>query len=128
MNLIDHLLEEHEEIKHLLDTYKDNPTETFDKLRKCLDDHTHEEEAVLYKKAREILPEETTHAVKEHGEASKLMAILEYDPVHKMEAFDQLKEAVLHHIEEEETEYFPAVKEHFSSEELVAMLEEAEKL
>lgn len=127
MDIIDSLLHEHDQIREVLDTYHDDPLANFHHLRILLGEHTHVEESVLYAAAREYMGEETAHAVEEHSNANKLLAQLEYDPT-KEDIFDQLKEAILHHVEEEEGEYFPECRKHFDAKRLVAMLEEAEDL
>lgn len=127
MDLIDHLLHDHQQLQGLLETYHEDPLGKFHALRECLGHHAHEEESILYPRTRESLKEETSHAVREHTEINKLLAMLEYDP-HKEESFEEFKESLKHHIEEEENEYFPKVREEFDSKQLVEMYQEAKEL
>jgi iron-sulfur cluster repair protein YtfE (RIC family) len=127
MDLIDHLLHDHQQLQGLLETYHEDPLGKFHALRECLGHHAHEEESVLYPVTREFLSKETSHAVQEHTESNKLLAQLEYDP-HKEEVFEEFKKSLQHHIEEEENNFFPKVREELDSKQLVAMYEEAKEL
>ena len=77
--------------------------------------HTQIEEEILYPQSREYVSDEDTvnEAIVEHQGAKDLIAELEgmqpsdemYDATVKV-----LQEQIAHHVEEEETEYFPEIK------------------
>jgi hypothetical protein len=74
--------------------------------------HTHIEEEIFYPASREFVEDEETvnEAVVEHASAKSLMAQLEKmrpdDPYYDAKV-KVLQEMIQHHVEEEETEYFP---------------------
>lgn len=125
--LIDHLKSEHEEIKQIFTTYRDAPGDKVQELAKLLEHHTTVEEAVLYPNGRLFMEEETDHALKEHGEADELLAQLRED-VENFELLDKLQKAIEHHVQEEETEYFPRCEEELSEEKLADMYDAAKTI
>lgn len=95
----------------------DTPTrkQLFTQVKQELDVHTHIEETILYpvlKQAAETR-EITEEAYEEHQEAKDLLAELSATPVDSEEWGDlivELKEAIEHHVEEEENEMFPKAR------------------
>lgn len=96
--------------------------EIAEKILNALDVHTQIEEEIYYPAARDGATDETdkllAEAYEEHQVAKRLMAELrvsspgaeEWDAKMKV-----LKEAIEHHVEEEETELFPKVRETLGS-------------
>lgn len=125
--ILEHLVKEHGKIKALFDGYESDPEGTYPELKELLELHTKEEEEILYPAAEPFLPEETQHAKEEHDEADALLADLGED-VHNMDKFQELRDALYHHIEEEETEFFPHIEEHLEHDELVMMDDEADEM
>lgn len=126
-NLVDELLQEHVAIKNHFAEYRQDRDATLAELKKLLVHHTEVEEAVLYPVAKTFAEEETNHAIEEHNKADELLAQLEADPTND-QVFEELKAAVEHHIEEEEGEFFPKVRENVDPPRLDDMYHEAERL
>ncbi len=108
--ITDHLRKDHEKIKGLFEQYESNPASIFPELKALLDLHTKVEEEGVYPASVGFAQQEVDHAHKEHNEAKELLTELEKDP-ENMDVFDKLREGVTHHIEEEESDYFPLVEE-----------------
>ncbi|MDZ8185954.1 MAG: hemerythrin domain-containing protein [Nostoc sp. ChiSLP02] len=106
--------------------------ETFNQLYKALNLHARTEELVFYPALREY--EETEEyieeAEEEHEDVSLLLeeikALQPSDPEFK-EKISELKEAVEHHVEEEESEIFNAVRESIDEQYLVELGQEFQK-
>lgn len=112
------LIADHRKVQDLFKQYeeaKDNPAKKqkiFQQIDMELKVHTTIEEEVFYPASREFVDDEETvnEAVVEHASAKDLMAQLEgmdpTDPYYDAKV-TVLKEMIEHHVEEEETEYFP---------------------
>ncbi|MFZ5719584.1 MAG: hemerythrin domain-containing protein [Pseudomonadota bacterium] len=112
------LIADHRKVEDLFKQYekvKDQPAKKqkiFEQINIELKVHTRIEEEIFYPASREYVDEQDTvnEAVVEHASAKDLMAQLEnmeptddyYDAKVKV-----LQEMIQHHVEEEETEYFP---------------------
>lgn len=127
MDLIEHLEQEHDEIEEIFARYEADPEGTFPDLKEALDHHTAVEERVLYPAARSFAEAQTDHAINEHNKADGLVAALGED-VHNPDLLHHLRESIEHHVEEEETEFFPIIREHLSDERLTEMCEEAQRI
>lgn len=128
MLIYDILKQEHQEVKALLNeliSLKNDDEYRFvlvEEIKNALIPHSRAEEATLYNTLRAVDADKSivAHGFKEHLEAESLLRLLEAkDKVN----FDwkatakKLKEALDHHIKEEETEIFAEARKMFSNEE-----------
>ena len=137
------LKKDHKDIKKLFKQFQDagdgalkTKGKLVDKIIELLTVHTYIENEVMYPRVRELLPEledDVLESYEEHHVADVLvMELSMMKPGH--ERFDAkttvLIENVTHHIEEEEQEWFPKVREGLSRkalQEIGAAMEEARK-
>lgn len=114
-----------EDIKHTRgDSEKRN--KLWKKLRVELEAHASAEEQAFYS---ELMKEpdgtdETRHAVEEHQQMTEMIEVLDnldMDAAVWMKKFEKLAHKVIHHVDEEEAEFFPKAKKIFSSEEAKEM-------
>jgi len=132
-NILELIEAEHRQVEQLfaeLETAKGKKrTECFQQIYKALNLHARTEELVFYPALREY--EETEQyieeAEEEHEEVALLLeeikALKTTDPEF-LEKITELQQAVQHHVEEEESEIFEAVRECMSSEQLSKLAEE----
>lgn len=135
------LKNDHKEIKKLFTQFEkagENAEKTkgklVDKIIELLTVHTYIENEVLYPRVRELLPEledDVLESYEEHHVADVLVVELSaMKPSH--ERFDAkttvLIENVLHHIEEEEDEWFPKVRKGLGRKQLQEIGAEMEKV
>jgi hypothetical protein len=115
------LMRDHRKVEELFKQYeaaKENDAKKqkiFQQINLELQVHTQIEEEVFYPASRPFVDEQDTvnEAIVEHQSAKDLMAEIE-----KMDPSDEfydakvmvLQEMIEHHVEEEETEYFPEVR------------------
>jgi hemerythrin superfamily protein len=128
MNALEILKNDHQKVKelfqeatHVSDTSKRK--DLFDKIDTELEIHAHIEETVFYPAVEdhEELKDMVAEALEEHEEAKTLLEELEEIGVDSHEfgsKLQQLIEAVEHHVEEEEGEMFPKIREVFEEDEL----------
>ena len=131
------LKQQHDEVKELFKKYEaaeedSQKQELFDQIADDFAAHGEIEEKIFYPavyvgKLKEMLQE----AVEEHLAAKRIAAdLLDLDP--SDEQFDAkmkvLKELIEHHVEEEEGELFPLVRQNFAREELDALGEQMEQM
>ena len=138
------LKNDHKEIRRLFREFEqagDNATKTkgrlVDQIIELLTVHTYIENEVMYPRVRELLPEledDVLESYEEHHVADVLVMEL-YGMRPDAERFDAkttvLIENVRHHIEEEEDEWFPKVREGLGRkvlQEIGAEMEAARKL
>jgi len=131
------LRKQHEEVKGLFAQYGEGESRSgkqalFDKIADALAAHSTIEERVFYPSVYVgPLKDQLEEAVEEHLAAKRIIAdLLKMGP--EDEQFDAkmtvLKEAIEHHVEEEEGELFPQVEKNFDSSELEAMGNEMETM
>jgi len=121
------LKEDHKTVEKLFKRFEKADDDALEEKRKLVDSIIHEltvhayvEEEIFYPAAREAVPETEDHvleSVEEHHVVAWMLSELrELDP--KAENFDAkvtvLTENVRHHVEEEEQEWFPQVREALS--------------
>ncbi len=140
MDAIELLKAQHDEVGELFDLFeqaekKEEKKRIFTKLADRLAAHGTIEEKIFYpaayKRGEEDLSEMLREAVEEHLSMKRLLAdLLEIGPEDK--SFEAkvkvLQEQVVHHVEEEEKELFPAAKKELSKESLVVMGVEMEEM
>jgi hemerythrin superfamily protein len=136
MNALEMLKQDHQKVKRLFQDMKQATDQTkrkdlFDKIDTELEIHTHIEETVFYPaiEDHEELKDMVAEALEEHHEATTLLEELEelgaesHDFGSKLQ---ELIEAIEHHVEEEEGEMFPKVREVFDEDELEQLGQELE--
>jgi hemerythrin superfamily protein len=136
MDALQMLEQDHRKVKILFREAKDandprKRKEVFDKIDTELEIHTHIEETVFYPaiEKRDEFKEIVAEALEEHREAKTLL-----DELEDLEAEDdefelkleELIEAVEHHVEEEEGEMFPKIREVFDRTQLEQLGQELE--
>lgn len=134
IGIFERLKKEHTELRSLLDDLVDSDdeetrAELFPRIRVELLTHAEAEEATFYADLCEhdATAEKATHSIEEHGEAEELLerlADMPYDDEDWMEAFEELREAVLHHVHEEEHELFPKAQKALGAERARSLLGE----
>jgi len=121
-DVIDLLKEDHDRVEDLFAKVKANEDgnneDTFNKIRQELDLHTHVEEQIFYPHLLENGDQELQDIVREgleeHGQVKTLLpeiAELSGDDDQFKAKLKVLIENVEHHVEEEENEMFPMVKD-----------------
>lgn len=141
MNAIELLKEDHDRVDKLFQTVKANEDadhrDTFEQIKAELEVHTHIEETIFYPKLRDEGDEElkkiTLEGIEEHHQAKVFLRELSNlaDDSEKFQPKLQvLMEDIEHHVQEEEGEMFPMVKEQFDEatlQELGKLMEEEKK-
>lgn len=136
MHVIDHLIEEHDQVKKVMEQLTEKPQKRlFEQLRKALDQHLGGEEEVVYRAMDELpgLHRMLLEGIEEHRIVRRLLAEIE-----KLEPKDErwqakfkvLRENVEHHLAEEEGQVFPQARplmDEDVAEELDVRYAEAEK-
>lgn len=124
MNAIELLEQQHDEAEELmnrLEKGRGDRTEMLRELAAKLAAHMRIEEEIFYPRCREVVEKEILESLEEHTLAAfglkRLCEIGTDDPsfAAKLKA---VKELVLHHVEEEEDEWFPKVQKAFDRDEL----------
>lgn len=128
MNALELLKQDHQKVKELFqqaNAAKDwnERKQLFDQIETELETHAHIEETVFYPalEKREELKDMVAEAREEHEEVKALleeMEDLQQDSDELDSQLQELQETVEHHVEEEEGEMFPKVRELFQQEEL----------
>lgn len=120
MNIFEALKKDHKEVDGLLK--KLSAAETADarrtlitEIRDKLIPHARAEEAVFYNTLRDLgeTPEDVTHAYGEHVKVETLLRglqVTEAAHINWQSGVSKLKEAITHHVMEEETNIFAAAK------------------
>jgi hemerythrin superfamily protein len=132
MNIYEVLKKDHVEVLSLVDeliSLKDDDDYReilVQQISDALIPHSRAEESVFYNTLRAVNApkKEVFHGFKEHMEAEAILKTLQAKDKLNMEwksVARKLKEALTHHIDEEETEIFSIAKEVFTSEEAEAM-------
>jgi hemerythrin-like domain-containing protein len=131
------LEKQHAEVKDLFEQFEEaeDPAEKQELFEQIADDfaaHGEIEERIFYPAVYVgPLKEKLREAVEEHLAAKRIVAdLLELEPAD--EQFDAkmkvLQELIEHHVEEEEGELFPLVRQNFAREELEAVGEQMEQM
>ena len=138
MNAIDLLKEDHDKVDKLFQKVKatkgEDHHELFKQIKHELEVHTHIEETIFYPRliadGDEELEKKTKEGIQEHHQAKKFLRELsnladdseKFDPKLKV-----LMEDIGHHVQEEEGELFPMVKDQFDEYTLQMMGNDMEK-
>ncbi len=124
MNALDLLKKDHQTVRELFQQLETQPQEAdFTTLKNELMEHATLEEEMFYPELRddEENEDEVMHAYEEHAEVKHTLAEMTEIGVGNegwMERLIELKDAVEHHVEEEESELFEIAIESFSDDEL----------
>lgn len=128
MNALDILKEDHQKVKGLFQettrtSEQKQRRDLFDKIDTELEIHAHIEERIFYPalEEHEELKDMVAEALEEHQQVKVLLEEIEEagPESHEFGAkLQELMEMVEHHVEEEEGEMFPKVREVFDEEEL----------
>lgn len=132
MDIYEALKKDHQEVKELLDELialqedDDYRYVIIEQIRSHLIPHSRAEESVFYNTLRAVNADKKLvfHGYQEHLEAETLLRSLQV-----MDKLDfawkgvatKLREAILHHVQEEETEIFTEARAAFTDEEAIAM-------
>lgn len=139
MQIYDRLKQDHEEIKELLNelvTLQQDDEYRFvlvQEIQNSLIPHARAEESVFYNTIRAVDADKSivAHAYREHLEAESLLRMLQVKDKTNMDwrtTARKLKEAVEHHISDEETTVFNEAKKIFNAQEAESIGEAFEKL
>ena len=138
MNAIELLKEDHDKVDKLFEKFKANEDgdhrDTFEKIKEELEVHTHIEETIFYPKIKEDGDEElkklVLEGIEEHRQAKMFLRELSnlVDDSEKFQPkFKVLMEDIEHHVQEEEGQMFPMIKEQFDEYTLQMLGDEMEK-
>lgn len=139
MDIYEALKKDHEEVKALLDelvSLRNDDEYRFvliEEIRNHLIPHSRAEESVFYNTLRAVNADKKIvfHGFQEHLEAETLLRTLQVMDKVNLEwkgTAEKLRDAVLHHVEEEESEIFAEARAAFTKEEAEAMCEAFEQL
>lgn len=129
MDAIELLTQDHREVDRAFDEFESttDPERRKEIAREVITElsiHAGIEEVAFYPTVKEALPDladEIDHDLEEHKEAKQLLSDIQgMDPgaAEFESTFEQLITDVRHHVEEEENDLFPKVREAFTDEEL----------
>ncbi len=137
MNAVEMLVDDHNQLKKLFGKVRETESEKekrnlFEQIKTVLDAHTHIEEEVFYPAVREKeeIEDIVMEGIQEHHQADLFIREIENLAggsdvfVPKLQV---LMEGVEHHIDEEEKEMFPKVRDQFSGSELDEMASRMQK-
>lgn len=136
MNALELLKQDHRKVSELFDKVEATESEKeherlFEQIKSELETHTHIEETILYPafEKHEALKDLVLEAYEEHKQVKTLIREIGRlsDGSERFDAkLKVMGENVEHHVEEEENEMFPKVKQLFSGEELEQLGQEME--
>ena len=120
-NAVEMLVQDHLVVSNMFEQFEGMPPDRraglVREIIRSLETHARVEEDILYPYIRAEVPDGDRlmdEAVQEHQEAKDLMARLrelQADEPEFEEAFQALKEGIQHHVQEEEGEVFPKLRE-----------------
>lgn len=139
MEIYEALKKDHEEIKSLLDELIALQTDDeyryvlIEEIRNHLIPHSRAEESVFYNSLRAVNADKKVvfHGFQEHLEAETLLRTLQVMDKVNMDwkaTAEKLRDAINHHVEEEESDIFDEARNAFTSEEAIAMADAFEQL
>jgi len=132
MQIYTRLKEDHDHQKELCEKLKSTRGDSkrrnalWAQLHAELEAHASAEEQAFYSELMKDPKgtDETRHAVEEHQQMTEMMEVLnnlDMDAEIWAEKFEKLAHKVVHHVDEEEAEFFPKAKKLFSKEEAEKM-------
>lgn len=138
-SILNTLKEEHRHIQILLTQIEychnnERKQELFEELKEELIPHMEGEEATIYAKLHEVYDDAAVEiseiAMREHNDMKKSLSKLETltcDSKEWRDEFDHLRDSVLKHIKEEESDLFSEAREDFTRSELAQFTSEFEE-
>ncbi|MBA2446259.1 MAG: hemerythrin domain-containing protein [Nocardioidaceae bacterium] len=125
-DVVDLIMADHREVERLFDKMREDPESRpmlLPTVTTLLIAHSRAEEAEVYPAARNEAGEadEVAHSQEEHAEAEELLVKLKQMDVSSADfdsTLDELIEAILHHVEEEEESVLPGLRTSLSPERL----------
>jgi hemerythrin superfamily protein len=117
MDVTELLQQDHRTVEGLFGQYKSTQdAATADQICQELERHATVEEEIVYPRLAEIDPELEQHAEEEHATAKELIAKIRSRPDDAARLVEQLQQSVQHHVEEEESKAFPALRQRLADE------------
>lgn len=135
--LFDLLKKDHRQAEKLMQQISsaahDKREELFFELRRELTEHMQMEEKEFYPKLQKVaeMEDQVEDALQEHKEAREYLADLEdfdQDEDDWTSSFQDMQEAIQHHVEDEEEEIFPACREHLGEEQLAEIAQKCQQI
>ncbi len=125
-DVVDLIMADHREVERLFDKMREDPESRpmlLPTVTTLLIAHSRAEESEVYPAARDEAGEtdEVAHSQEEHAAAEELLVKLKQMDVNSADfdsTLDELIEAILHHVEEEEESVLPGLRTSLSSERL----------
>ncbi|GIZ53930.1 hemerythrin domain-containing protein [Noviherbaspirillum aridicola] len=116
---VEALLRDHQMVRTLVESYRNTDSDQVkinaaEQILMLLETHSLLEEGVFYPGVRDVNPEMIDHFEQEHQKTDEMLAELKRISLSDPQAFtifEQVVEATLHHIEEEENEFFPQLEQ-----------------
>jgi hemerythrin-like domain-containing protein len=139
MEIYEALKKDHERVKELLDelvSLRDDDEYRYvliEEIRNELIPHSRAEESVFYNTLRAVNADKGVvfHGYQEHMEAETFLRTLQVMDKMNLEwkaTAEKLRDAVYHHVQDEESEIFEEARRAFTKEEAIAMCEAFEQL
>jgi hemerythrin superfamily protein len=111
------LMQDHRTVEDLFSEYEqDEDANVLDQICRALEVHTTVEEEVVYPRLAALDAELEREAQKEHAQAKDLIAQIRAGDPDAAALAHQLKQAVEHHVQEEETTLFPLMQRELGAE------------
>jgi hemerythrin superfamily protein len=116
---VEALLRDHNMVRRLAEAYRNGQSvevqlEAAEKILQLLEMHSRLEETVFYPAVRDIDASMISHFEQEHQKADDLLQSLKNDSLEDAQMdqmMRQLLDMTMHHIEEEENEFFPKLEQ-----------------
>jgi hemerythrin superfamily protein len=117
MDVTELLQQDHRTVEGLFSQYKSTQDDAIvEQICQELERHAAVDEAIVYPRLAEIDPELEQHAEEEHATAKQLIAQIRSLPADAARLVEQLQRSVQHHVEEEESKAFPALRQRLGAE------------
>jgi len=117
MDVTELLQHDHRTVEGLFSQYKSTQDDAIvEQICQELERHATVEEEIVYPRLAEIDPELEQHAEEEHATAKELIAQIRSQPGDAARLVEQLQQSVQHHVEEEESKAFPALRQRLGDE------------
>lgn len=129
MNQLYEMLEhDHEEVKQMFkEAINNNDTSKFSQIKKELQIHFEGEEKYFYPRAKKVDKELVEHGIEEHEEAKGMIRELDKLEKDDRQFMSKLKDAIEHHVQEEENKLFPETQKEISDSETTQIAKDIEE-
>ena len=116
---VEALVRDHDMVRTLVEAYRSSDSDAVrinaaEQILMLLETHSMLEESVFYPAVRDIDPDMISHFEEEHQKTDDMLAQLKRSSLNDPEALPMLEQVIemtLHHIEEEENEFFPMLEQ-----------------